>query len=115
MKRDPKKAGSKKSGKGGATRRDAAALPDEGMLLAETLKSALSEEAAALLPVRKTKADDVPITDKQVLALKEASALSGYTSEFLLEAIRSGRLIAEKTSGKWTVQREDLDKWLKSL
>lgn len=109
MKRDSKKGGLKKSAKGRAK-------PDEGMLLAETLKSALSEEAAALLPVSKTKtADAVPITDKQILALKEASAVSGYTTEFLLEAIRSGRLIAEKISGKWNVKREDLDKWLKDL
>ena len=109
------KKDSKKSAKGPAKRQDAAAKPDEGMLLAETLKSALLEEAAALLPVRKTKTATLPITDKQILALKEASALSGYTTEFLLEAIRSGRLIAEKASGKWNVKREDLNKWLKDL
>ncbi len=102
MKKDSKKGLKKAQAAPGSGMRQL--MPDEGMLLAETLKSALSEEAAALLPVRKTKADAVPITDKQLLALKEASALSGYTSEFLLEAIRSGRLIAEKTSGKWNCQ-----------
>jgi excisionase family DNA binding protein len=109
------KRASKKSLKGRGKREDAEIVPDEGVLLAETLKSALSEDAAALLPVRKTKAAAVPITDKQMLALREASALSGYSNEFLLEAIRSGHLTAEKISGKWNVKRDDLQKWLKHL
>jgi len=90
---------------------------DEGLLLAETLRSALSGDAIALLPARKSKTNipSAPIAEKQTLTLREASAISGYTNEFLLEAIRSGQLIAEKTSGKWHLKRDDLNEWMKCL
>ena len=112
-----KRASGKSSKRRDKKQSDEPAAMDEGMLLSERLRSALSGDAIALLPARKTKTKitSVPIAEKQALTLREASAISGYTNEFLLEAIRSGHLIAEKISGRWSLKRDDLNEWMKRL
>jgi excisionase family DNA binding protein len=59
----------------------------------------------------------VPIPDKLVLSLKEASALAGISRDRLLAAIESGKLKASKdTIGRgWRVKRVDLELYVVKL
>ena len=87
---------------------------DEGALLAEMLKEAFANAASTSLPA--TKGQPVlPLGEKPELSIREASALTGYTSQLIVEAIHDGSLEASKRSGRWTLKREDIDNWLKRL
>lgn len=50
--------------------------------------------------------------EKPIVSLIEASTITGYTREYLVEAIHAGTLKAEKVSGRWSLKREDLDRWV---
>lgn len=89
---------------------------DEGLSLRliEALEALTKASAPALLEGA-TKAPNVPIADKLTLSLKEAAALAGFSRAYLLEAIHSGELLAEKRAGKWNLKRSDIDEWVKHL
>ena len=57
----------------------------------------------------------VPISEKLVLSLKEAQALTGFSRERLREAIKDGSLKAQKIGNGWKVKRRDLDFYVESL
>ena len=87
---------------------------DEGAHLAAVLKQAFANAASTALPVAKGK-PLLPLSDRHELSIKEASALSGYTSQLVMEAIHQGSLKATKKSGRWVLKRTDLDEWIRKL
>ena len=46
-----------------------------------------------------------------LLTLTEASKLINYQGDKILKAIRSGKLYAIKTNGKWSIRNSDLFDW----
>ena len=87
---------------------------DEGSQLAEMLKEAFATAASTSLPAKKGQ-PVLPLGEKTELSIREASALTGYTGQLIVEAIHDGSLKASKLSGRWTLKREDIDNWLKRL
>ena len=87
---------------------------DEGAQLAAVLKEAFAKTASTSLPVAKGK-PALTLSDKRELSIKEASALTGYTSQLVIEAIHDGVLKATKQSGRWILKRADLDDWIRRL
>jgi len=92
----PKKVAGKRS-KGGIkeTGSSEPRLPE----LVEKLRSAFTQAAGSG-------------AEKPILSVIEASTVTGYTRDYLLEAIHAGALKAEKVSGRWSLKREDLDRWV---
>jgi excisionase family DNA binding protein len=60
---------------------------------------------------------DVPVSEKFILSLKEASALAGISRDRLLEAIEAGKLKASKDKVRrgWAVKRSDLEVYINKL
>lgn len=87
---------------------------DEGAQLAAVLKEAFAKAASTSLPVAKGK-EALPLSEKRELSIKEASALTGYTSQLVMEAIHDGSLKATKQSGRWILKRADIDNWIRRL
>jgi excisionase family DNA binding protein len=81
----------------------------------EALTAALAQASTPALLEGAKAAPSVPIADKLTLSLKEAAALAGFSRAYLLEAIHTGELKADKRAGKWNVKRSDLDSWVKRL
>jgi hypothetical protein len=76
------------------------------------LSQLLAQLAAAAQPQRAT----VPVESKLTLTLREAAALSGYSEDFLVAALRADKLKGKKgrTRG-WNIKRADLDAFVKEL
>ncbi len=82
-----------------------------------SFKDELIEALRALKPGGAPVTVAVPVSEKLMLSLKEASALAGISRDRLLAAIESGKLKASKdTIGRgWRVKRDDLDIYVKKL
>jgi excisionase family DNA binding protein len=57
----------------------------------------------------------VPIADKPLLKLDEASALTGLSRQFLRRAIEDGKLKSRIIGRGFRVKRDDLDEFIKKL
>lgn len=57
----------------------------------------------------------VPISDKLLLTIAEAQALTGLSRELLREAIATGELKAKVIGKGWRIKRSDLDKFIDEL
>ena len=87
---------------------------DEASELAQVLKEAFAKAATEALPAGRGQ-PGLPLGDKSELSIKEASALTGYTSQLLMEAIHESSLKASKKSGRWVLARNDLEDWIRKL
>lgn len=74
----------------------------------------LRELLASLLESRNTSPAVRP-SEKLTLTLRDAALLSGLSRGYLLEAIKAGKLRAEKRGRGWNIKRSDLEKWIESL
>lgn len=70
---------------------------------------------AGTLEARPSCAPSVSVVDKITLSLAEASALSGLSEDFLLQAIRDKQLKAFKHGLEWRIKRADLDVFVRDL
>jgi excisionase family DNA binding protein len=57
----------------------------------------------------------VPVADKLLLKLDEASALTGLSRGILRQAIKDRKLKARIIGRGWRVKRDDLDVYVKKL
>jgi len=57
----------------------------------------------------------VPVEAQLTLTLSDASHLSKLSKDYLLAAVRTGKLKAAKRGRGWNIKRSDLDDWVKKL
>jgi excisionase family DNA binding protein len=57
----------------------------------------------------------VPISDKLILDVKEAQALTHFSRADLLSAIKEGKLKASKRGRGWKIKRAELDEFVKNI
>jgi excisionase family DNA binding protein len=70
---------------------------------------------AAIEKARSEARPQAPLEAKLTLNLQEASALSGLSRGYLLEAIKGKKLKARIIGRGWRVKRDDLDAYVKKL
>jgi excisionase family DNA binding protein len=63
----------------------------------------------------KTKAAGMPIADKPLLKLDEATALTGLSRNTLREAIETKKLKGKMIGRAFRIKRDDLDEYIKKL
>jgi len=80
-----------------------------------TAMAAFADTLAASLQKHLQPSDLVPIADRLTLSLSEASGLSGFSKDFLRQAIKAGGLSAAKRGRGWNIKRDDLDDYVKRL
>jgi excisionase family DNA binding protein len=100
---------------------DKPAISDKGdtggaLVLSRSGQSAaLVELVAAIERARSEARPQAPLEAKLTLNLQEASALSGLSRGYLLEAIKGKKLKARIIGRGWRVKRDDLDSYVKKL
>lgn len=79
----------------------------------------IREGVTAAITAAQPPAPGVPLSEKLMLTLSEASQLSGLSRNLLLEAIhaksRTKKLVAQKLGKGWKIKRADLESYIKKL
>lgn len=82
--------------------------------IGENLRN-ICESMDSMLEEIKELRSEVPVHTKSLLSLAEAQRFSGLSRQFLLQAIREGRLCGGKIGKGWRVRRRDLDRFISKL
>jgi excisionase family DNA binding protein len=102
-----------KRGRDTETVKPAAATSNDTTLARNDANKFLDILRQAITP--ETKADAVPIADKPLLKLDEATALTGLSRDTLRQAIGTGELKGKMIGKAYRIKRTDLDGYIKKL
>ena len=92
-----------------------AASSDTALARVAELPAGMDRLLALMKALRESEPVSVPIADKPLLKLAEASALTGLSRGHLRQAIEEGKLKGKIVGRAWRVKRTDIDAYVKKL
>lgn len=90
-------------------------LPPDNVSLSEVSRGGDSLDYERLLVALENFASNNLVVEKLLLSIKEAQQLTGLSREYLREAIKQEKLVAQKIGRGWKIKRKDLDLYIDNL